>query len=132
MTAAHMDPEVLVKDLIRAGKLESAWDLMETGGFSKDALDLPSLIDHIEARICEAGERQDVRKRIRLMRRKQALRTFQKHGLDPRELIVPLNFQQGYQGKIISVQIMGGAAHGMVCLRGGDDWHREILASTKA
>ena len=30
------------------------------------------------------------------------------------------------------VRINGGKADGLICLRGGDDWHWQILANTKA
>ena len=46
--------------------------------------------------------------------------------------IAPLNFDHGYQGKVLLVRISGGKADGLVCLRGGDDWHWKILANTKA
>jgi len=46
--------------------------------------------------------------------------------------IAPLNFEQGYQGKVLLVRISGGRADGLVCMRGGDDWHWLILANTEA
>ena len=46
--------------------------------------------------------------------------------------IAPLNFKQGYQGKVLLVRISGGSADGQICLRGGDDWHWLILANTRA
>jgi len=46
--------------------------------------------------------------------------------------IAPLNIEQGYQGKVLLVRISGGKADGLICLRGGDDWHWLILANTKA
>ena len=47
------------------------------------------------------------------------------------KLIAPVDLQEGYQGKILLVRIVGGKAHGIVCLRSGDEWHREILQKTK-
>ena len=47
------------------------------------------------------------------------------------KLIAPVDLQEGYQGKILLVRIVGGKAHGVVCLRSGDAWHREILQKTK-
>ena len=46
--------------------------------------------------------------------------------------IAPLNFKEGYQGKVLLVRISGGNADGLLCLRGGDDWHWLILANTQA
>jgi len=44
--------------------------------------------------------------------------------------MVPVDLPDGYHGKVLLVRIVGGMAHGLVCLRGGDDWHREILRNT--
>ena len=38
---------------------------------------------------------------------------------------------EGYNGKILLVKITGGAIDGMICLRSGDSWHREILRNTE-
>jgi len=46
--------------------------------------------------------------------------------------IALLNIEPGYQGKVLLVRINGGKADGLICLRGGDDWHWLILANTKA
>jgi hypothetical protein len=39
---------------------------------------------------------------------------------------------EGYNGKILMVVIRGGDIDGLVCLRSGDLWHREILRNTEA
>jgi hypothetical protein len=39
---------------------------------------------------------------------------------------------EGYNGKILMVVIRGGHIDGLVCLRSGDLWHREILRNTEA
>jgi hypothetical protein len=46
--------------------------------------------------------------------------------------IAPVNFKEGYQGKVLLVRISGGNADDLLCLRGGDDWHWLILANTQA
>jgi hypothetical protein len=56
---------------------------------------------------------------------------FRKHECAQQTLIAPVDLQEGYQGKILLVRIVGGKAHGNVCLRSGDEWHREILQKTK-
>jgi len=38
---------------------------------------------------------------------------------------------EGYNGKILMVNISGGVIDGLVCLRSGDLWHREILRNTE-
>ncbi len=45
-------------------------------------------------------------------------------------LIAPVDFREGYRGKILLIRIVGGKANGFVCLRSGDEWHREILKNT--
>lgn len=49
-----------------------------------------------------------------------------------KQVIASLNIEKGYQGKVLLVRIVGGKADGLICLRGGDDWHWQILANTKA
>jgi len=39
---------------------------------------------------------------------------------------------EGYNGKILMVVIRGGDIDGLVCLRSGDLWHREILRNTES
>ena len=46
-------------------------------------------------------------------------------------LLPPVRLPDGYAGKVLLVSLSGGAADGRVCLRGGDDWHREILADVR-
>ncbi|MBW2513925.1 MAG: hypothetical protein JRE21_05075 [Deltaproteobacteria bacterium] len=58
--------------------------------------------------------------------------TLRKHESLQRKRIAPVDLQEGYQVNIRLVRIVGGKAHGIVCLRGGDDWHREILKNTEA
>ncbi len=64
----------------------------------------------------------------RLARRRRALLIFRDHGLDLDRLLPVVRFLPVSRGKILLAAVSGGAAHGRVCLRGGDDWHREILA----
>lgn len=56
---------------------------------------------------------------------------FRKHEPAQQTLIAPVDLKEGYRGKILLVRIVGGKAHGVVCLRSGDEWHREILQKTK-
>jgi len=46
-------------------------------------------------------------------------------------LILPAILPEGYNGKILLMIISGGILNGRVCLRSGDDWHREILTNTR-
>jgi HAD superfamily hydrolase (TIGR01549 family) len=45
--------------------------------------------------------------------------------------ITPVILPEGYNGKILMIRIVGGKANGLVCLRAGDEWHREILRNTE-
>ena len=53
------------------------------------------------------------------------------HDLVPQQSIASVDLPGGYHGKVLLVQIVGGRADGLVCLRSGDDWHREILRNAK-
>ena len=69
----------------------------------------------------------EVRSALRFERRARALDLFRVHGLDADRLIRPVDFADGYDGKILMVRITGKRIPGRVCLRSGDDWHHEIL-----
>lgn len=120
----------LVFTFLREGKLESAWDLMKQSNLSRDALDVRSIIQALEEKIAHQSRQGCVRIVTRLNRRIHALKIFQQHGFVPQTLMAPVDLPNGYHGKILLVRIVGGQAHGLVCLRGGDDWHREILHNT--
>ncbi len=51
--------------------------------------------------------------------------------MDLTGLISPVDLKEGYEGKILLVAIFGPKAGKMICLRSGDDWHREILRNTE-
>ena len=54
------------------------------------------------------------------------------HGPDPAQLVAETELPEGYVGKILLVLLTGGGFDETVCLRSGDDWHREILHNTRA
>lgn len=126
-----MGTNSLVLGFLRAGKLESAWDLMKQNNISSDELDYGSIFPELEEKIACQSRQGCVRSLNSLNRRVQSLKIFQKHGFVPQKLMVPVNLPDGYHGKVLLIRIFGGKAHGLVCLRGGDDWHREILNNTK-
>jgi hypothetical protein len=68
----------------------------------------------------------------RLYRRAAALKGLCRHGSDPARMVAETELPEGYAGKILLVSVTGDGFEGMVCLRSGDAWHREILANTRA
>ncbi len=117
--------------MLIAGKLESAREVMKSRGISRTKLDCGKAVEAIETQIREKSGGDDVRNLERLKRRRLALGLFRNSGLAPREMIPEHNLRADYRGKVLLIHISGGLAHGLVCIRGGDDWHREILANTR-
>jgi hypothetical protein len=76
-----------------------------------------------------AGEIGEAR---RMARRAAALNGLLVHGPDPAQLVAETELPEGYAGKILLVLLTGGGFDDTVCLRSGDDWHREILHNTRA
>ena len=76
-----------------------------------------------------AGEKGDAR---RGERRARALRALLAHGPEPSRMVAEVDLPEGYRGKILMVLLKGRGFEGTVCLRSGDDWHREILRNTQA
>jgi hypothetical protein len=118
-------------DFICSGKLESAWDIIKKNDISWDELDYHKAFKGLEESLESEIDFGNNRAANRLKRRIHSLETFQEYGLVPQQSIASANLPEEYHGKILLIQIVGGAAHGMVCLRTGDDWHREILRNTK-
>jgi hypothetical protein len=92
-------------------------------------------IDHQVALLENHAEKErdsgDIRKSRRLVRRAGALEIFKDHGLDPDKLIARTDLPDHYEGKILLLSISAGSVKGLICLRSGDDWHREILRNTE-
>jgi hypothetical protein len=126
-----MEPSSLIMEFLCSGKFESAWKLIKENSISRDELDYHQAFKALEKDLQSQTASGDIRAANRLKRRFQALEVFQTHGLVPEKLIASVDLPHGYGGKFLLVQISGGTAHGIVCLRAGDDWHREILQNTK-
>jgi len=126
-----MGTTLFIMDFLYTGRLESAWDIMNKNDISMDELDFHMAFKELERNVRYETTCGDVRTVNRLKRRIQSLKAFQKYGLMPQRLIDSVDLPEEYHGKILLVHIVGGRAHGSVCLRAGDDWHREILQNTK-
>lgn len=125
-----MEPKSLIMNFLCAGKIESAWDIMKESDVSTEDLDCQKVINDLERNVQSEKNRGDIRSVNRLKRRIQSLETFLVYGLNPQRLIACVDLPDAYHGKVLLVHIVGGNAHGFVCLRSGDDWHREILQNT--
>jgi hypothetical protein len=68
----------------------------------------------------------------RMVRRITALEALLRHGPHPGKMVAETELPEGYRGKILLVVLNGGGFEGLVCLRSGDEWHREILRNTQA
>jgi hypothetical protein len=126
-----MEPKSLIMDFLYSGRLESAWDIMKKNHVSRDELSYHQVIKNLERDVQYETNRGDIRAVNRLKRRIQSLKTFQEYGLVPHRLITCVDLPDAYHGKVLLVHLVGGIANGFVCLRSGDDWHREILQNTK-
>ena len=127
-----MEPTLLIQDLIGAGRLESAWDMIKKNDISLDDLDYQEAFKGLESNLHLATPKAD----IRACQSAQAtysipLTTFRRFGFVPQKLMSLVDLREGYHGKVLLVHIEGGRNKGLVCLRSGDDWHREILHNTR-
>jgi hypothetical protein len=96
-------------------------------------VDLGAIADLFRAKARRERIKGEVRSALRLERRAWALDIYKVHGLDVDRLIGTVDFNEGYEGKILMVRITGKYIPGMgrLCLRSGDDWHHEILRNTE-
>jgi len=121
----------LIQDLMGAGRLESAWDILIKNPLSLEDLDYQKVLKDLDRDRDLATQNGETRAVNRLKRRIYALKGFRKDGLIPEKLMPLVDFHQGYHGKVLLIRMVGGVANGLICLRSGDDWHREILQNTR-
>ena len=125
-------PEVDVTSLLREMQLEAAIRLLKRSGCAVDPAAVKTMILGYETRANQmqmAGETGEAR---RMARRAAALNGLLVHGPDPAQMVAEAELPEGYAGKILLVLLTGGGFDDTVCLRSGDDWHREILHNTRA
>jgi len=122
-----MDPKTLLLDHISKLQLASAAAAMVRFAVRPEKREIKSIIAVLKAEAALNRSRGEIRRSRRLERRARAVGIFHDHGLDPARLIPPVDFEEGYSGKILVVSISGGTITGMNCLRSGDLWHHEIL-----
>jgi len=125
-------PEVAVTSLLREMRLEAAIRLLKRSGCKVDSAAVKAMILGYETRANQmqtAGETGEAR---RMARRAAALKGLLVYGPDPTQMVTETELPEGYVGKILLVLLTGGGFADIVCLRSGDDWHREILHNTRA
>jgi hypothetical protein len=125
-------PEVDVTSLLREMRMEEAIRLLKRSGCKVDSAAVKAMVLGYETRANQmqtAGETGEAR---RMARRAAALKGLLVHGPDPAQMVAETELPEGYVGKILLVLLTGGGFDDTVCLRSGDDWHREILHNTRA
>ena len=125
------DAKANVLDHIRMVKLESASAAMKAFHVSLSKSDLEPVIESFKAAAEHELSKGEIRSANRIDRRKKAVAVFRDHGLNPKRLVAPAILPEGYNGRILLLAISGGVLNDRVCLRSGDDWHREILTNTR-
>ena len=130
MPAAETHRDVF--ETLKAFKLEDILPVLQQEPGSIPLSRISRLIDELQGRaraLLSAGEVGACR---RLKRHIYALDRLRKYGPQPEMMIRGVELEEGYDGKILLVSLAGGLLEQKVCLRGGDQWHREILRNTIA
>ena len=125
-------PEGDVTILLREMRLEKAIRLLQRSECEVDSAAVKAMVLGYETRASQmqaAGETGEAR---RMTRRAAALNSLLVHGPDPAQMVAETELPEGYVGKILMVLLTGGGFDDTVCLRSGDDWHREILHNTRS
>ena len=124
----HRDrPHGTVQALLTRGMLESAHALLESGVGVADPSDLDALIAERERRAVVAKAAGEIGENRRLLRSAASLRMLRDRGTFCGAVIPPSDLAAGYRGKFMLLGLQGNLIPWRVFLRGGDDWHREIV-----
>ncbi len=91
-----------------------------------------ALVERLERKVRRLQEAGEIGARRQTERHVFALRALLAHGPQPRKMIRDVELAPDYAGKFMLVRLAGGLPDGKLCLRGGDEWHREILRNTVA
>ncbi len=131
MTATANDSakcsNISIAAMLREGKFESVQALFVRDGIGPDRLVIDASLQYLTREAKKAYAKGEIRRGNRLDRRAGALALFADYGLDPERLIRPAILPLGYRGKILLISIDGDNVPNRICLRSGDQWHREIL-----
>ncbi len=121
-----------VNRLLNGMKLEAVVLVLKRSGARLSAETLAPLVASYENRSRELRAAGNIGESRRLARRAAALNGLLAHGPLPARMVAEVELPDGYNGKILLVVLNGGGLDNTVCLRSGDDWHREILRNTRA
>ncbi len=127
---------------LREGRFESVLEVMKTGGAAPRRADFGPIMGTLDRRARGLRTAGEIGLARNLERRIRALAGMRDHGPDPSHMIaevelpeieeaMPNPVRQRRDGKILMVAITGGVVGELVCLRSGDEWHREILRNTE-
>lgn len=129
---SNRKPRIDVTRLLREMRLDEALQSLKTARGEFDPAAVAAMVLEYESqasRLHAAGEMGEAK---RMTRRAAALTGLLTHGPDPARMVAEVDLAEGYRGRILLVLLTGGVFSGMVCLRSGDDLHREILRNTQA
>lgn len=128
-TDSERKKELLV--CLGAFRLEEAVAMMRKDPVRLERSDFDPILLPMAESLRRARQSDQPGEADRWIRRMRAIRGFRDHGPDPMKMIAAVELPEGYNGKILLLSLSGGVVEHMVCLRSGDDWHREILANTR-
>jgi hypothetical protein len=121
-----------VSSLLNGMKLEAVVRALKRSGARLASETLAPLAADYENRSRELLAAGEIGESRRLARRAAALNGLLIYGPDPARMVAEVELPEGYDGKILLMMLNGGGLDNRVCLRSGDDWHREILRNTRA
>jgi hypothetical protein len=127
-----MGTEAALLHLIRDMRLEEAVAELRANPGAMDRIAVEAMAREWEREAHSLRARGEIGEGRRRARRALALRRLLAHGPDPGRMVAELDLPEGYRGKIVLVLVRGGGFEGTLCLRSGDDWHREILRNVQA
>ncbi len=130
MPGALTSPDAILACL-RSGELERAARELKARGIAAHDVDLGGLRSELSecALVLERG--CDFNAAARARRRLAALDAFSEHGFAPARVLAPVVLPDPYHGKFMLMRLSGSWSQ-IVLLRGGDEWHREILKATES
>jgi len=121
-----------VMRLLREMRLEEAVQPLKSSRGKVDSTAVGAIIEEYESQASRMQAAGEIGEAKRVARRAAALKGLLLHGPDPARMVAEVELAEGYRGKILLVLLKGGVFEGTVCLRSGDDLHREILRNTQA
>lgn len=126
-----LEPKKALLTCFETMQLEQAVAMWRNAPVDLEPSDFEAILAPVIKRLQQAEASGQIGDARRLTRQIYAINGFHDFGPDPSKMIQISDLPEGYDGKILLVNLSGGVIEEMVCLRSGDDWHRAILANTK-